>query len=150
MIDVIAVGTDGSATADKAVESAMELAARYEAELVVLSAYSSQPSALASAAMAAAWAAPAAVVDPEWSPQEAERVEQLLADAKHRAEQRGIACRTASREGDPADVLVELAERHGADVLVIGNRGMQRRVLGSVPNTITHKAGCSVLIVKTT
>jgi nucleotide-binding universal stress UspA family protein len=149
MIDVIAVGTDGSATADKAVESAMELASRYEAELVVLSAYSTQPSALASAAMAAAWVAPAAL-EPEWNPQEAERVEELLADAKHRAEQRGTACRTASREGDPADVLVELAERHGADVLVVGNRGMQRRVLGSVPNTITHKAGCSVLIVKTT
>ena len=46
--------------------------------------------------------------------------------------------------------LVELAERHEADVLVIGNRGMQRRVLGSVPNTITHKARCSVFVVKTT
>jgi nucleotide-binding universal stress UspA family protein len=55
MIDVIAVGTDGSATADKAVEFAIELASRHEAELVVLSAYSSQPSALVSAAMAAAW-----------------------------------------------------------------------------------------------
>ena len=65
-------------------------------------------------------------------------------------EQRGIACRTASREGDPADVLVELAERHGADLLVIGNRGMQRRVLGSVPNSVSHKAPCSVVIVKTT
>src|SRR3954454_2270157 len=147
MIDVIAVGTDGSATADKAVEFAMDLASRYEAELIVLSAYSSQPSALASAAMAGAWVHPGPL---EWNPQEAERVEELLAHAKHRAEQRGMACRTASREGDPADVLVELAERHGADVLVIGNRGMQRRVLGSVPNTITHKARCSVLIVKTT
>jgi len=149
MIDVIAVGTDGSATADKAVESAIELASRYEAQLVVLSAYSSQPSALASAAMAAAWVG-TGPLEPEWNPQEAERVEELLGDAKHRAEQRGVACRTASREGDPADVLVELAEREGADVLVIGNRGMQRRVLGSVPNTITHKARCSVLIVKTT
>jgi nucleotide-binding universal stress UspA family protein len=27
---------------------------------------------------------------------------------------------------------------------------MQRRVLGSVPNTVTHKAPCSVIIVKTT
>ena len=149
MIDVIAVGTDGSATADKAVEFAIELAARHEAQLVVLSAYSSQPSALASAAMAAAWMPPEPL-GPEWTAQEAERVEELLADAKRRAEQRGIACRTASREGDPADVVVELAERHGADLLVIGNRGMQRRVLGSVPNTITHKARCSVLVVKTT
>jgi nucleotide-binding universal stress UspA family protein len=53
-------------------------------------------------------------------------------------------------EGDPAEVLVRLAEECGADVLVIGNRGMERRVLGSVPNTVTHKAGCSVLVVKTT
>jgi nucleotide-binding universal stress UspA family protein len=47
-------------------------------------------------------------------------------------------------------VLVRLAEECGADVLVIGNKGMKRRVLGSVPNTVTHKAPCSVLVVKTT
>jgi nucleotide-binding universal stress UspA family protein len=55
-----------------------------------------------------------------------------------------------AREGDPADVLVDLADEHGADVLVIGNKGMQRRVLGSVPNSVSHKAKCSVMIVKTT
>ena len=90
-----------------------------------------------------------APLEPQWNPQEAERVEQLLAHAEHRARKRGVECRTASREGDPAEALIELAERHGADVLVIGNRGMQRRVLGSVPNTITHKARCSVFVVKT-
>ena len=42
------------------------------------------------------------------------------------------------------------AEECGADLLVIGNRGMQSRVLGSVPNTVTHKATCSVYVVKTT
>jgi nucleotide-binding universal stress UspA family protein len=47
-------------------------------------------------------------------------------------------------------VLVRLAADSGADLLVIGNRGMQRRVLGSVPNSVTHKAECSVLVVKTT
>ena len=148
MIDLIAVGTDGSATADKAVEFAIEMAARHEAELVVLSAYKSDPSGWTSAAIAAAWAPPAPL-DPEWNAQEAERVEELLAYAKNRAEQRGLACRTGSREGDPAEVVVELAERHNADVIVIGNKGMQRRVLGSVPNSITHKARCSVLVVKT-
>jgi nucleotide-binding universal stress UspA family protein len=53
-------------------------------------------------------------------------------------------------EGNPADVLVRLAEDCGADLLVIGNKGMQRRVLGSIPNTVTHRAPCSVLVVKTT
>jgi nucleotide-binding universal stress UspA family protein len=47
-------------------------------------------------------------------------------------------------------VLVRLASECGADMLVIGNKGMKRRVLGSVPNTVAHKADCSVLVVKTT
>jgi nucleotide-binding universal stress UspA family protein len=47
-------------------------------------------------------------------------------------------------------VLVRLAEECAADILVVGNKGMHRRVLGSVPNTVTHKAACSVLVVKTT
>jgi len=49
-----------------------------------------------------------------------------------------------------AEVLVELAAECGADLLVIGNKGMHRRVLASVPNTVTHRAPCSVLVVKTT
>ena len=61
-----------------------------------------------------------------------------------------ISCTTLVDRGDPADVLVRLATECDADVLVIGNKGMQRRVLGSVPNTVTHHAPCSVLVVKTT
>jgi nucleotide-binding universal stress UspA family protein len=45
-----------------------------------------------------------------------------------------------------------VAEEVGADLVVVGNRGMKgaRRVLGSVPNTIAHGATCSVLIADTT
>jgi nucleotide-binding universal stress UspA family protein len=149
MLKVIAVGTDGSATADKALEFAIDLAVRHDAKLVVLSAYNSNPSAWVSGVMAAGWMDPGPI-EPQWNPQEAERVEQLLVHAERRAQKRGVECSSASREGDPAETLVELAERHEADVLVIGNRGMQRRVLGSVPNTITHQAHCSVFVVKTT
>jgi nucleotide-binding universal stress UspA family protein len=35
-------------------------------------------------------------------------------------------------------------------MLVIGNRGMHRRLLGSVPNSVTHKVNCTVYLVKTT
>ncbi len=62
----------------------------------------------------------------------------------------GIDCTTRVEEGDAADVVVQLASECGADLLVIGNKGMQRRVLGSVPNTVAHSAPCSVLVVKTT
>jgi nucleotide-binding universal stress UspA family protein len=51
--------------------------------------------------------------------------------------------------GRPAEVLCEIAAEHEADVLVVGSKGMQRRLLGSVPNTVSHAAPCSVMIVKT-
>ena len=53
--------------------------------------------------------------------------------------------------GDPADVILQVAREVDADLIVVGNRGMHgaRRVLGSVPNTLSHHAECSVLIVQT-
>jgi nucleotide-binding universal stress UspA family protein len=45
---------------------------------------------------------------------------------------------------------VRLAAECDADLLVIGNKGMKRRVLGSVPNKVTHKADRTVMVVKTT
>jgi nucleotide-binding universal stress UspA family protein len=55
-------------------------------------------------------------------------------------------------KGDPADILISKAEEVGANLIVVGNRGMKgvRRVLGSVPNSVAHGAHCSVLIVDTT
>ena len=102
-----------------------------------------EPALLAVAALAAL-AEEAAPLRP------AEDVEATLRDVEEMADQRGLKWTSEAREGDPADVLVDLAEAHDADVLVIGNKGMQRRVLGSVPNSVSHKAKCSVMIVKTT
>jgi nucleotide-binding universal stress UspA family protein len=91
-----------------------------------------------------------APLEAQWATNPAEQVDGLLRAAVGRAAARGIEAASTCSEGDPGDVLVDLAERNDADVLVIGNRGMQRRVLGSVPNTVTHKAKCSVFVVKTT
>ena len=46
---------------------------------------------------------------------------------------------------------MKVADHVGADLIVVGNRGMKgvRRVLGSVPNSVAHSANCSVLIVDT-
>ena len=58
---------------------------------------------------------------------------------------------THARFGSPAEVLCDMAAHLSADLIVVGNRGMQggRRFLGSVPNTVSHHAPCSVLIVDT-
>jgi len=54
--------------------------------------------------------------------------------------------------GDPADVILAVARDVDADLIVVGNKGMQgpARILGSVTNTVSHHAPCSVLIVSTT
>jgi nucleotide-binding universal stress UspA family protein len=141
MISTVAVGTDGSATAAKAVEAAAEIAQRFNAKLVLLSVSQSsrQPVGVGGQSEEVQWAR-----NPD------ARTRELL----HRTEQdmrdRKIDCTTMIDEGDPGDVLTRLAEECGADLLVIGNRGMHRRVLGSVPNSVTHKAPCSVYVVKTT
>jgi len=86
----------------------------------------------------------------QWLINPAEDVEPALRDAGDLAEERGLKWASEAAEGDPAKVLIARADKHAADVLVIGNKGMNRKVLGSVPNSVSHGASCSVLIVKTT
>lgn len=53
--------------------------------------------------------------------------------------------------GSAVDAIVDTAASVGADLVVVGSKGMRgaRRVLGSVPNSVAHRARCAVLIVKT-
>ena len=48
-----------------------------------------------------------------------------------------------TESGNPADVIVGVADEVGADLIVVGSKGMRgtRRILGSVPNSVAHKAG---------
>jgi len=63
----------------------------------------------------------------------------------------GRQLRTHALPGDPADAILQVAGEVGADLIVVGNKGMHgaARILGSIPNNIAHKAPCSVLIVNT-
>jgi nucleotide-binding universal stress UspA family protein len=137
MISTVAVGTDGSGTASEAVNQAAEFARRFDAKLVLLSAFKDAPPT--SGGDEAQWA---------YSP--SAQLREILSRTETEMNSKGIKCTTLVDEGDPADVLVRLADDCGADVLVIGNKGMQRRVLGSVPKSVAHNAGCSVFVVKTT
>jgi nucleotide-binding universal stress UspA family protein len=142
MLSTVAVGTDGSATASKAVEAAIEIAERFDAKLVLLSAFQGGDGRPRGSG--------AASEELEWAFDNDARVREMLRRTEQDLRDRKIECITLLDECDPAEVLVRLAEECEADLLVIGNRGMQRRVLGSVPNTVTHKAACSVYVVKTT
>ncbi len=139
MYSTIGVGTDGSESAEIAVRAAIDLADRYGAKLLLLSAWDNDDRR-----------APDGMDDAHWTYNPADAVERVLRQAEELAASRGVETEIAAQHGDPADALVRLAEKHGVDVLVIGNKGMHKRLLGSVPNTVTHKAPCSVFVVKTT
>jgi nucleotide-binding universal stress UspA family protein len=132
MLSKIAVATDGSDTAQLAVNAAFDMARRFGAAVVILTAYR-----------------PDSGGSDTWASTSAVHAERVLADAEEAAAEQGLACSSAMLEGDPGEVIVTLAERHGADLVVVGSLGMHRRILGSVPNTVTHKAPCSVFVVKT-
>ena len=55
---------------------------------------------------------------------------------------------TATEE--PAEAILAVAGQVDADLIIVGNKGMHRRVLGSIPNKVSHRAPCDVLIVQTT
>jgi nucleotide-binding universal stress UspA family protein len=137
VISTVAVGTDGSETASEAVQQAAEFARRFDAKLVLLSAFKTDPP-------------PPDAGEAQWSYSPAAQLRGLLARTEEEMKEQGVECTTLVDEGDPADVLVRLADECSADVLVIGNKGMQRRVLGSVPKSVAHNADCSVFVVKTT
>ncbi len=152
MFKAIVVGTDGSAGASKAVLAAAELAASQpDAVLHIVTVQKPlSPTAMAAGELAAA--APVAA-EASWEDEIKRELETTLGRAVDTAGGAGE-CRieTHARFGSPAEVLCDMAAHLQADLIVVGNRGMQggRRFLGSVPNTVSHHAPCSVLIVDTT
>ena len=144
MFKTIAVGTDGTQTADKAVDVALDIAERYGARLLILSAYT--PLKVKDLEKERA----ELPEDVQWSIRADRDVDRILATALERARAHGLDSETVAREGDPADVICQLASEHDVDLLVIGNKGMNRRVLGSVPKSVCQRAPCSVVVAKTT
>lgn len=120
----ILVGTDGSKTAAKAVDRAVDVARASGATLTIFTAASHS------------------------------RGEPVVAAEAHRHADAGVTIDTQVADGEPVGALIEAARAGGYDLLVIGNRGMTGVTrflrLGSVPNKVSHHLPCSLLIVKTT
>lgn len=82
----------------------------------------------------------------------AEIGDHVLAMAKRTAHDAGVEeVSTRLRDGDYADAILDTAEDIGADLIVLGRRGLGRvrsLVLGSVSNKVLQAAPCSVLAVR--
>lgn len=142
MFDVIVVGTDGSDTAEEATKAAIELAGQHEATLHVVSSYKPKGAAHAQGGGGE-----------HWDVKPRDGVDAILDAAAARARRQDVSVEVHASKQDPAKAILDVAASVDADLIVVGNRGMQgakRLLLGSVPNSIAHGAGCHVLVLKTT
>ncbi|MCX6462046.1 MAG: universal stress protein [Pseudonocardiales bacterium] len=143
----VVVGTDGSDTSLAAVDRAAAVAADSGAELVIVCAYT--PASRDDTAGAEDALKDEAYLVVGWTP-----AEETLRTAEDRAVAAGAQkVRTSAVDGAPVDVLRQAVADAKADLLVVGNRGLNTlsgRLLGSVPSDVARRAGVDVLIVHTT
>jgi nucleotide-binding universal stress UspA family protein len=147
MFNTIVVGTDGSDTAREAVRQATELAQKLGGSIQLVSAYEPVPEGRLREERQEV------PEDLQWMVNPREDVTTTLEEVGEELKQQGIEVGTHAREGDPADAILDVAEEKGADLIVVGNKGMtgaKRFLLGSVPNKVSHHAPCSVMIIRTT
>ena len=124
MFQSIVIATDGSDTAKRAVQEGAELAQNVGASVHVVTAGGGE------------------VAGPD----------DVVAEAVSAVQAVGPQAQGHTKTGDPADAIIGAAEELGADLIVVGNKGLtgaRRFLLGSVPNKVAHHAACNVMIAST-
>jgi nucleotide-binding universal stress UspA family protein len=143
----VAVGTDGSDSAERAVGRAAEVAAASGATLLIVCAYRPE-------GRDTVHEASEAIGDDAFNVVGSSPAREKLAKAADDVRRAGVSSvETIAVEGDPVDTLVDVVASREADVVVIGNRGLNSltgRLLGSVPSGVSRRAPVDVLIVHTT
>ena len=142
----VVVGTDGSESSYRAVDRAADIARATAARLVIVCAYA--PAGRREVAQAVDVLRDEAYMVAGSSP-----AEETLRTAAERAAAHGATkIERAAVPGEPVKSLINALEKHQADLLVVGNRGLNTlagRLLGSVPATVSRRSPCDVLIVHT-
>ncbi|HET7482685.1 MAG TPA: universal stress protein [Actinomycetota bacterium] len=156
------VGTDGSPTATRAVKIAAGLAAKLNAQPVIVCAFEPLTEAELARLRAdpndpvAQWnASKVASETPDefrWRIADAVKAEDVLERAKEIAVAEGALPKLRPEEGHPVERLISVAEEEEVDLIAVGSVGMtgpKRFMLGNVPNRISHHAPTDVLILHT-
>ena len=137
----VMLATDGSPTAEKATEAAIELAHLLDTELVIVSVWDIPYAAVGLAPMP---------VTGELALAGREEAEKAAGEAASRAEEADVQYRTVILRGSAVGEICSAAETFGARILVIGSHGwgaLKRAMFGSVSTGVLHHARCPVLVV---
>jgi len=147
MYERILIPTDGSKTAELAVEEALDIAEKFDAEVDTL------------------YVVDTDAVEMSLGTEQVDRIRQgrfgemdeLEARAREatehvaeRARERGVAVEEHFRGGRPHKTIADFAEDEDADLVVMGSHGrsgIQRMLLGSVTERVLRSTHRSVLVV---
>lgn len=145
------VAVDGSESSTEALEYALDLATRAGGSLFV--AYAVEPRVLVEGGgeEAPTNAEVGQRIYTEDIEVAEERGEEVLEDARTRAEEAGVAVETTLLYGDPVDTVTDYAESEGVDGIVVGHRGLSDRIegmVGSVAKGLVSHATVPVTVVK--
>lgn len=142
MYQRIVVGTDGSATARAALAQAADMATGCGASLHVV-----HGAGTATVFGDSVMAVPGPVTDRHLT-----AIEHDLETQVAPLRDQGVEVTVHVLAESGSDAVLTVAEQVDADLVVVGSQGMagkRRFILGSVPNSVSHHAPCSVLIVHT-
>lgn len=138
----IIVATDGSAGANRAIDTAARIAKATGYELIILTIGGN---------ISGAELRQLASAEGDLSKTLEEATDQILDQARKRALRGGVfAVKTLSGWGDAAEAIIDAVQREKADILVVGRRGRSRLsglLLGSVSQKLASLAPCKVMIV---
>jgi nucleotide-binding universal stress UspA family protein len=137
----ILLATDGSPNGEGALRYACDLALRYDAQVIVVHAYSPLPTYLGEP-----WGAQVIEKSITEGRKVADRVAERLREA-------GVEVVVEVLEGPPADTILRVADVQQCDLIVMGNRGygeLASLLLGSVSHRVLAHAQAPVLIVRAT
>jgi nucleotide-binding universal stress UspA family protein len=87
----------------------------------------------------------------EWYEEEKGRAQNIFGDIEQRASEHGVEVEHAVEVGKPARVIVDFAEEHDIDHIVMGSHGRQgvsRVLLGSVAETVMRRSPVPVTVVR--
>ncbi len=150
----IVTATDGSDTADRAIDFAAGLAAKLGADLVlthVVSASTLSASPTSRGHPQPDLTALGRVENVAVSEVLTDTASDILDKARDRAVARGVKqVECEIRAGDPAETIIAVAQEHRADAIVVGKRGRGRLaglLLGSVSQRVATIAHCPVILV---
>lgn len=142
MFQKILFPTDNSKHSQAAAAQVGEIAAKFQAEVVLLYVYDTPVD------LAETWGEETSYYVEKLKAKAVEHGNKILEETQNLVGN-GVTCKKITQDGDPGMTILKVADEEGCDLVVMGRRGLgvfKEFLLGSVSNYVAHNAKCPVLL----